>query len=239
MAKVRLLGGKPLLVGGKVALTDDCCCGPSCPFGLCCCDGVCTPDVSQEECEAGEGCYWLGCTYASCDPNPCTGCNCALDVCVESSSTITCDDGGSPGVWACGNLVLTTSYSRCFSASEIQDNSCLADDSVSTCCLSACGLPTPNQFGETETNGPFVAFHCDQGTVELTNQVAMECFFCNDPCVNCDDCAIGSPVCLSTFTIPSHVINLSDATGTYTFDDHVTEAAGRNCSADIHTVFTF
>ncbi len=27
MAKVRLLHGKPLLVGGKVALSDDCCCG--------------------------------------------------------------------------------------------------------------------------------------------------------------------------------------------------------------------
>ncbi len=27
MAKVRLLNGKPLMVGGKVALSDDCCCG--------------------------------------------------------------------------------------------------------------------------------------------------------------------------------------------------------------------
>ena len=27
MAKARLLGGKPLLISGKVALTDDCCCG--------------------------------------------------------------------------------------------------------------------------------------------------------------------------------------------------------------------
>jgi hypothetical protein len=27
MAQVRLLGGKPLMVGGKVALNDDCCCG--------------------------------------------------------------------------------------------------------------------------------------------------------------------------------------------------------------------
>ncbi len=27
MAKVRLLHGKPLMVGGKVALSDDCCCG--------------------------------------------------------------------------------------------------------------------------------------------------------------------------------------------------------------------
>ncbi len=33
MAKVRLLNGKPLLVGGKVALSDDCCCSQptTCP----------------------------------------------------------------------------------------------------------------------------------------------------------------------------------------------------------------
>jgi hypothetical protein len=34
MAKVRLLQGKPLMVGGKVALSDDCCCGGA----------VCPPD---------------------------------------------------------------------------------------------------------------------------------------------------------------------------------------------------
>ncbi len=34
MAKVRLLNGKPLMVGGKVALSDDCCCGT--PHTLCC-----------------------------------------------------------------------------------------------------------------------------------------------------------------------------------------------------------
>jgi hypothetical protein len=31
MAKVRLLQGKPLMVGGKVSLSDDCCCGGACP----------------------------------------------------------------------------------------------------------------------------------------------------------------------------------------------------------------
>ncbi len=31
MAKVRLLNGKPLMVGGKVALSDDCCCAGQCP----------------------------------------------------------------------------------------------------------------------------------------------------------------------------------------------------------------
>ncbi len=36
MAKVRLLHGKPLLVGGKVALSDDCCCGGefTCPSSI-------------------------------------------------------------------------------------------------------------------------------------------------------------------------------------------------------------
>ncbi len=31
MAKVRLLNGKPLMVGGKVATSDDCCCPSACP----------------------------------------------------------------------------------------------------------------------------------------------------------------------------------------------------------------
>ncbi len=39
MAKVRLLNGKPLMVGGKVALSDDCCCGgggcADCPTSPC------------------------------------------------------------------------------------------------------------------------------------------------------------------------------------------------------------
>src|SRR5882672_10691267 len=34
MAQVRLLGGKPLLVGGKVALSDTCCCQTSVPCDL-------------------------------------------------------------------------------------------------------------------------------------------------------------------------------------------------------------
>ncbi len=51
MARVRLLHGKPLTVGGKVALSDDCCCTPAPPTGCpvsvtfnglefcCACDG--------------------------------------------------------------------------------------------------------------------------------------------------------------------------------------------------------
>ncbi len=35
MAKVRLLRGKPLTVDGKVALSDDCCCGSGPPPGAC------------------------------------------------------------------------------------------------------------------------------------------------------------------------------------------------------------
>lgn len=43
MPKVRLLSGKPLLVNGKVALSDDCCCGegpPPCPL----------PDIDDSNC---------------------------------------------------------------------------------------------------------------------------------------------------------------------------------------------
>ncbi len=36
MPKPRLLGGKPLMIGGKVALSDDCCCGGGPPHGCPC-----------------------------------------------------------------------------------------------------------------------------------------------------------------------------------------------------------
>jgi len=62
MAKVRLLGGKPLMVGGKVALSDDCCCGPPADRGACCYGGgaTCTPDMTQADCESGGGTWRLG-----------------------------------------------------------------------------------------------------------------------------------------------------------------------------------
>ncbi len=43
MAKVRLLNGKPLMVGGKVALSDDCCCAQGCS---CCPPATATIDVT-------------------------------------------------------------------------------------------------------------------------------------------------------------------------------------------------
>lgn len=69
MAKVRLLGGKPLLVGGKVALSDDCCCDQG--GGGCCIDGVCSV-LSQTDCEAAGGQY-LG-DGTNCDIDPCGDC---------------------------------------------------------------------------------------------------------------------------------------------------------------------
>ncbi len=65
MAKVRLLQGKPLMVGGKVALSDDCCCGAG--LGACCLNGVCT-QTTETDCRAIGGRWSSG---LSCDPNPC------------------------------------------------------------------------------------------------------------------------------------------------------------------------
>lgn len=73
MAKVRLLGGKPLLVGGKVALTDDCCCG-----GVCCLYDfttfpTCQEGRTEEDClnaggifHPGESCSDVTCFDACC-----------------------------------------------------------------------------------------------------------------------------------------------------------------------------
>ncbi len=65
------------MVGGKVALSDDCCCGGA---GACCLDGVCTSKTAAE-CAAIGGEFHAG---VSCDPNPC------CDVCPDPNApTIT------------------------------------------------------------------------------------------------------------------------------------------------------
>ncbi len=46
MAKVRLLHGKPLMVGGKVALSDDCCCGGPTPPPFNCPDNLTAPTIT-------------------------------------------------------------------------------------------------------------------------------------------------------------------------------------------------
>ncbi len=66
MGKVRLLRGKPLMVGGRVALSDGCCCGGS-GAGACCVDGVCS-SKTEADCNALGGKFLPG---QSCDPNPC------------------------------------------------------------------------------------------------------------------------------------------------------------------------
>ncbi len=69
MPKPRLLGAKPLMIGGKVALSDDCCCGGN--TGACC-DPACNCTVTTKaDCDAIGGAWTSGRT---CDPNPCVIC---------------------------------------------------------------------------------------------------------------------------------------------------------------------
>src|SRR6266404_5500170 len=60
MAKVRLFNGKPLLIGGKVALADACCCGASptgcvlpeggdCPHAFCWELNLATGDICNSD----------------------------------------------------------------------------------------------------------------------------------------------------------------------------------------------
>ncbi len=68
-----MLNGKPLMVSGKVGLSDDCCCGT----GICCLDGNCTVKT-EADCIASGGRFIAGTT---CDPNPCCDAECpASDV---------------------------------------------------------------------------------------------------------------------------------------------------------------
>jgi hypothetical protein len=102
MAKVRLLGGKPLMVGGKVALSDDCCCAPG---GACCIGfdpgsgygGTCEV-LSEEECATAGG-MWGG-EGTSCDPDPCPTRACCFGTGIsQTCDTRTFDDCfGSGGV---------------------------------------------------------------------------------------------------------------------------------------------
>jgi hypothetical protein len=94
MATVRLLGGKPLMVGGKVALSDDCCCGAVTAEGACCIDSVCSI-TTHEECEDAGGFYQGDDT--TCGEVDCTECQGAIvQVCLSASATIICDFLGTP-----------------------------------------------------------------------------------------------------------------------------------------------
>ncbi len=97
MAKVRLLNGKPLTVGGKVALSDDCCCGGT--TGACCDeDDNCTITTAAACSEAGGTFYGVG---TDCDPSPCGTCPSVtfegLEFCCFPSvlydSPVVCDEG--------------------------------------------------------------------------------------------------------------------------------------------------
>ncbi len=81
MAKVRLLQGKPLMVGGKVALSDDCCCG-----GVVCPDTVIVRFHGVTICAT---CYTTGISSAH-----------LADVGLFNDVDVTCIDFGS----TCGDM---------------------------------------------------------------------------------------------------------------------------------------
>jgi len=93
MAKVRLFNGKPIMVGKKVALSDDCCCGG--PVGACCIAGICGEGYTEAACITAGG-TWQG-AGTDCDPDPCqTGacCNLTTHVCTEDTNHDDCVASG-------------------------------------------------------------------------------------------------------------------------------------------------
>lgn len=69
MAQVRLFNGKPIMVGGKVALSDDCCCGGG-AVGACCISGICQEDTTEADCIT-EGGTWQGAGTVCADVDCC------------------------------------------------------------------------------------------------------------------------------------------------------------------------
>lgn len=149
MAKVRLLDGKPLLVSGKVALSDSCCCG-----GGACCVGTNCSASTREACDAVGGLY-MG-DDSVCDD---TICNCqngdpirdllffdTVTIRAEVSSTDGCSVISSDHVWTaqrpatppgsppdgmfwlyrdthCNDRLLTDGVNQCFGFNETIDPS--------------------------------------------------------------------------------------------------------------------
>ncbi len=80
MAKVRTVSGKPLLVRGKVALTDECCTDCFGGVGGACCDRfTCFIEPDEATCLArGFGVYYAG-DGTTCDDVDCTIVGCCVD----------------------------------------------------------------------------------------------------------------------------------------------------------------
>ncbi len=90
MAKVRLLQGKPLMVGGKVALSDNCCC----QTGACChAHGICTVATSSACLSAGGIFQGVG---TVCTPNPCCPNTVSIEVTLSGVS-VSCGCVGGSG----------------------------------------------------------------------------------------------------------------------------------------------
>ncbi len=87
MAKVRLLQGKPLMVGGKVALSDDCCCNPPVTGGCCLPEDCSCVIRTHAQCNALGGRYrgdFTGCVPNQCCPTitlKCEQIGCLADKC--------------------------------------------------------------------------------------------------------------------------------------------------------------
>jgi hypothetical protein len=96
MPKVRLLNGKPILVNGKVAMADACCCGGT-GTGACCIGNECRI-VSEADCIAAGGTFQGSGT--TCTPNPCCptcGACCNGDECYQATEDDCFNVGGTFG----------------------------------------------------------------------------------------------------------------------------------------------
>jgi hypothetical protein len=141
MAKIRLTGGKPILIGGKVGLNDDCCCNPPVPpTGACCYEFGCF-EGTEASCIAAHGTYQGDGT--TCFPDPCN-----VGAC--------CD----PGTFVCTDGV---SHDDCVSAGGIYIGN------GSTCVATECNCcPFLDHYTAISFSGQVIG--CSGGTVSLPSK---------------------------------------------------------------------
>ncbi len=140
MAKVRLLQGKPLMVGGKVALSDDCCCGGT--TGACCVGFDCS-QTTQDECENVLGGIFLGVGTECGSPNPCCQFCCSSIASITISGDVTADIACGTPLCPCFGGPFVTITSTTLSGGNVGPciNGAVADGETDFDCLDVCGLP--------------------------------------------------------------------------------------------------
>ncbi len=152
MAKVRLVNGKPLVVHGKVALTDECCveCGDTTNSGACCLPDHSCRVTTGNYCTSIHGTYQgngVPCSNVHCTAT--TGACCTGNTCIVTTAALCHGTYKGDGTGCDPNPCSSTGTARCChldgSCSDLSSADCTAiggifvpgtrcGDSACTCC---------------------------------------------------------------------------------------------------------